>query len=220
MQNLGQDYKPEVKKAMFQVNMAQVLSLGMDMNHIYILEKLEFKEAIPIEEKTKAWIQGLVRKGYLKEDYTVTEAGGILLNKLRNGEDKISEALESFSQANMDEFEQWWEAYPRNDEFTYKERLFKGTRTLRVKKPECRLKFYKIINSGKHTAKELIAALELEVLRKKEASFASKENKLKYMKNSLTYLNQEDYEGFVETAKLSKNSPKEANQAPSGTFSI
>jgi hypothetical protein len=50
----------------------------------------------------------------------------------------------------------------------------------------------------------MIAALEYEVLQKKENSVKVKTNKLTYMQNSLTYLNQRSFEPFIELVKEGK----------------
>jgi hypothetical protein len=72
---------------------------------------------------------------------------------------------------------------------------------MRVKEPDCRTKFEKIISEGEYKVEEMIAALELEVYQKKEASCKVGVNKLKYMQNSLTYLNQETYINFIELVR-------------------
>src|SRR5687767_15994389 len=86
--------KEAVKKALFQVNMSTVLKLGLDLNHIYLLEKLEINAPIVADEKIKAWLQGLVRKGFLTSEFVITESGGVLLDELRVGEDSVEKALQ------------------------------------------------------------------------------------------------------------------------------
>jgi hypothetical protein len=72
---------------------------------------------------------------------------------------------------------------------------------LRQNKDECRLRFDKILLEGEYTAAELIEALKFDVLQKKESSVKSGTNRLTYMQNSLTYLNQRSYEPFIELIK-------------------
>jgi hypothetical protein len=45
---------------------------------------------------------------------------------------------------------------------------------------------------------DLVKALEFDVLQKKENSLKTGTNKLTYMQNSLTYLNQRSFEPFIE----------------------
>jgi hypothetical protein len=63
------------------------------------------------------------------------------------------------------------------------------------------LKFDKILLEGEYTAADLIAALKFDVEQKKENSVKLGTNKLTYMQNSLTYLNQRSYEPFIELIK-------------------
>jgi hypothetical protein len=70
-----------------------------------------------------------------------------------------------------------------------------------VKKEECKAKIDKILEEGDYTIDEIIEALEFEVLQKKENSIKTKTNKLTYMQNSFTYLNQRTFEPFIELIK-------------------
>jgi capsule polysaccharide export protein KpsE/RkpR len=91
---------------------------------------------------------------------------------------------------------------------------------MRVKKDDCKLKFKKILDEGEYTIDELVAALEYEVLQKKENSVKAGENKLKYMQNSLTYLNQRTFEPYIELIKEGNIVPTEEHGAPSGSVDI
>jgi hypothetical protein len=100
-----------------------------------------------------------------------------------------------------DLFEQWWKAYPGTDTFTHKGEIFTGTRGLRVNKEECKIKFDKILGEGEYTANDMLEALQFDVLQKKENSVKAKANKLTYMQNSFSYLNQRSFEPFIELIK-------------------
>jgi len=97
-----------------------------------------------------------------------------------------------------DLFIKWWQEYPGLDSFTYKGRSFKGSRALRVKKEDCRIKIKAILNEGEYTIDDLIGALKLEIQQKMENSLKTNQNKMSYMQNSLTYLNQRTWEPFIE----------------------
>jgi CRISPR/Cas system CSM-associated protein Csm2 small subunit len=75
---------------------------------------------------------------------------------------------------------------------------------MRVKKDECKAKLNSILAEGEYTIKEMIAALEYEILQKKENSYKNKSNKLSFMQNSLTYLNQRTFEPFIELVREGK----------------
>jgi hypothetical protein len=57
------------------------------------------------------------------------------------------------------------------------------------------------LSEGEYTADDLVAALEFEVLQKKENSVKTGTNKMTYMQNSMTYLNQRTFEPFIELVK-------------------
>jgi hypothetical protein len=98
-------------------------------------------------------------------------------------------------------FENWWKEYPGTDTFTHKGKSFTGDRALKMNKDECRLRFNKIIAEGEHDVEMMIEALKFDVMQKKENSVLTKTNKLSYMQNSLTYLNQRTFESFIELIK-------------------
>jgi CRISPR/Cas system CSM-associated protein Csm2 small subunit len=75
---------------------------------------------------------------------------------------------------------------------------------MRAKKEECKTKYNNVIADGDYTAKELLAALEYEILQKKENSIKTKTNRLTFMQNSLTYLNQRSFEPFIELVREGK----------------
>ena len=137
--------------------------------------------------------QGLLRKGLITDDGKITTHGTEILVFLESkGKKKI------VRKKTITEFEQWYKTFPGTDTFTHKGKTFQGSRTLRQNPNECRIKFDKILLEGEYTSKQLIDALNLDVLQKKEASIKENTNKLKYMQNSLTYLNQRSYEPFIE----------------------
>jgi hypothetical protein len=140
----------------------------------------------------------LIRKGLVSEQGDkITTIGMELLSFIESeGETKIVKRKPATS-----DFDKWWAAYPGTDTFTHKGKKFTGNRGLRQHKEECRLKFDKILLEGEYTAQEMIDALNLDVLQKKENSVKNNTNKLTYMQNSLTYLNQRSFEPFIELIK-------------------
>ena len=71
------------------------------------------------------------------------------------------------------------------------------------------MKFDKILIEGEYSVQELINALEYDVLMKKENSVKTGNNKLSYMQNSLTYLNQRSFESFIELIREGKAEKEE-----------
>ncbi len=96
--------------------------------------------------------------------------------------------------------------------------MFKGNRALRVKKEDCRLKINKILNENQYNIEDLINALELEVYQKHESSYKENKNKMDYMQNSLTYLNQATYEPFIELVKQGHYAKKEEREQTTDTY--
>ena len=163
--------------------------------------------------KIAALYQTLIRKGLISDtDDKITTQGEELLKFMETKEaTKIVKRKPATS-----EFEEWWKAYPGTDTFTHKGKKFSGNRGLRQNKDECRLRFDKILLEGEYTAAQLIEALEFDILQKKENSVKTSNNKLTYMQNSLTYLNQRSYEPFIELIKEG-GKVEEANKPVGGT---
>ena len=150
--------------------------------------------------KLKMLYQTVRRKGLLSEANKVTLLGKELLAFLNEAkETKLPKKKKTDS-----DFDKWWGVYPGTDTFTYKGQSFTGTRSMRAKKEECKVKFNNILAEGDYTANELLAALEYEILQKKENSIKTKTNRLTFMQNSLTYLNQRSFEPFIELIREGK----------------
>lgn len=103
-------------------------------------------------------------------------------------------------QERMEQFEEWWNAFPGTDTFEYKGKRFSGSRALRSKKEDCKMLFEKILREG-FTKDEMIKAVNYEVTQKKEDSVKRGENKLRFMQNSLTYLRQRTWEPYIELVR-------------------
>ena len=155
--------------------------------------------------KVAAWKQNLYRKSLITEAGEVTILGKELLEALCANRPP-GEVVKRVRKESDDHFEMWWKAYPQIDAFEYQSKRFSGSRGLRQKKEDCRKKFNEILLEGEHSTEDLIRALNREITLKKEQSVKDNENKMKYMQNSSTYLNQRTYENFIypkEDIKLS-----------------
>jgi hypothetical protein len=149
--------------------------------------------------KLKMLHQTVRRKGLLSDTNKVTILGKQLFEFLNEEEVKMPKKKKTDS-----DFDKWWGVYPGTDTFTYKSQSFTGTRSMRAKKEECKVKFNSVLAEGDYTAKELLAALEYEILQNKENSIKTKTNRLTFMQNSLTYLNQRSFESFIELIREGK----------------
>ena len=175
----------------------EILKKSYSLDHIFLLKLIT--EEVDIEEicnqsiKISSLYQGLLRKGLITEK-GISPIGLELLAFLETkGEEKIPK-----KKSTIDELELWWKTFPGTDTFVHNGISFIGSRTLRNGRENCRIKFNKILLENEYTSTQLVEALSFDVLQKKEASLKEKTNKLKYMQNSLTYLNQRSYESFIE----------------------
>lgn len=173
---------------------------GYNLDHVFLLMQIEIGLDFSQSEnpRMKALHQGIYRKGLITEDGKITLRGKELLKYVNETEEQpVAKPLKKLK-IPKENFEAWWKAYPGTDTFTHKNTKFTGTRSIRTKKDDCKAKFDNIIAEGEYTAQEMISALEYEVLQKKENSIKHKTNKLTFMQNSLTYLNQRTFEPFIE----------------------
>ena len=195
----------------------ELIKKSYSLDVIYLLKLIEDQVDIqPLCEasmKIAALYQTLIRKGLISDtDEKITTQGAELLKFMETKEaTKIVKRKPATT-----EFEEWWKAYPGTDTFTHKGKKFTGNRGLRQNKEECRLRFDKILLEGEYTAAQLIEALAFDVLQKKENSVKTGNNKLTFMQNSLTYLNQRSFEAFIELIKEG-GKVEETNKPEGGT---
>jgi len=175
---------------------------GYTLDMVFLLklaeEDVDIKLVCEESPKLKALYQGIYRKGLLTDDNKLTLAGKAVLQLLDKKEENVVLKKKSVVE---DDFNIWWKTFPGTDTFVHNGVSFAGTRSLRAKKDECKLKLNKILAEGEYTIEELVQAIEYEVLQKKENSVKTSTNKLSYMQNSLTYLNQRTFEPFIELVR-------------------
>lgn len=180
----------------------ELILKGYSLDGIYLL--LMLKEGYIIEEtfgdipKLTNIGQSLIRKGLVTEEGKITLEGEELLKFLPSNVDSPKLIKKRSSD---DPFKEFWSVFPSTDTFVYKGRKFNGTRALKTKKEECKAKLNKILSEGEYTIKDIVEALKIEIYQKKESSFKTGQNKLSYVQNSLTWLNQRGFEAFIELYK-------------------
>ena len=198
----------------------ELIKKSYNLDIIYLLklidEQYDVASLCKDSMRLSAIYQSLIRKGLITEtDEKLTTIGKDLLEFL---DAKMTGKLIKRKPATTD-FEEWWKNYPGTDSFEYKGKKFTGTRAIRKGKDECRLKFDKIILEGEYTAQQLIAALNYEILQKKESSLQTSSNRMTFMQNSVTYLNQRAFEAYIELIN-SGEEIKESPQKPTGGTDI
>jgi hypothetical protein len=195
----------------------ELIKKSYSLDIVYFLKLIEEQYDVSAMVKDSARIaalyQSLIRKGLITENGDkITTIGNDLLKFLETEQEvKLIKKKSS-----VDDFETWWKVYPGTDTFSHKGKKFAGSRSLRQNKEDCKIKFNKIIIEGDYTAKQLTDALIYDVNQKKESSFKQNVNKLTYMQNSLTYLNQRSFEPFIELI----NQGVEIDNTPQGGTDI
>ena len=177
----------------------ELIKRGYNLDVIFLLklvdEQFDVSPLCDASMKVGSVYHSLVRKGLITaDDEKLTLVGKDLLEFMNS---KSTGRIVRRKPASTD-FEEWWKNYPGTDKVEYKGKIYPGTRSLRLYKDDCRLKFDKILLEGECTAAELIEALKNEVLQKKEASIATNSNRLTFMMGSSVYLNQRAFQGFVD----------------------
>lgn len=181
----------------------EIIERGFSMDQVTVLkwihEQVDLTALINCESaKLTAIFQSILRKGLVNDasDKLTTLGQELLLFIDTKDPGKMVR-----KKSDSTDFDLWWKEFPSTNTFTYKGVHFEGDRSLKQKKDECRLKIEKILLDGEYTIQDLIAALNYEIIQKKESSLKTRTNKISYMHNSLTYLNQMDYNSFIELIK-------------------
>lgn len=197
----------------------QIIKNGYSMDMVFILklaeQDVDIKALCGESAKLQAIHQAVLRKGLITEDNKLTMSGQNIMKFLDRKIEPDTKLKKKIS-IDEDEFEKFWKAYPGTDTFIHKGKKFTGTRSMRNNKDECKVKLFKILDEGNITLDEIIAALEYEVLQKKENSVKSGTNRMTFMQNALTWLNQRGFEPFLELIKEG-HTIEEAPKAVGGT---
>lgn len=187
----------------------QLHNSGYTLDHLYLLLCIEREEDVKTmckeSPKLEALYQGIYRKGLITEAQKLTLSGKEFIKYVQTVETTDETTTLKIKPSFLDDFEKWWKTYPGTDTFLYGGKKFSGTRGLRQRKEECRKKFDAILEEGEHTAEDLVEALIFEVTQRKNNSLKDGENKITFMQNSLTYLNQRTFEPFIELIKSGVN---------------
>jgi hypothetical protein len=197
----------------------ELIKKSYNLDIIYLLKLIDQEHDVtPMYEnsmKISALYQSLVRKGLITNEDKLTLIGKDLLNFIKN-DDNSDIKIVKRKPITVD-FEEWWKNYPSTDSFTANNQVFKGTRSLRRGKEECKRKFKSILEEGDYTTLQLIESLKFEVTNRIERSLSEKKNILSFMQGSIPYLNQRSFEGFIEMMQNEKDAP---SQKPSGSTDI
>jgi len=186
-----------------------LIKQSYSLDHIYLLKLIEanvdIQSLIDESMKISGLYQSLLRKGLVSNvTNQITQIGRDLLSF---SDSEVKETIKK-PKINSSEFDNWWNKFPSTDNFEHKGRKFTGSRGLKRSREDCRIKFNKILSEGEYTTDQIIEATLLDVFLKKEASVKFGENRLSFIQNSLTYLNQRSYEPFLEMILTGVEVPK------------
>jgi hypothetical protein len=196
----------------------QLIKQSYSLDHIFLLKLIEsnidMQSLTEGSMKISGLYQSLVRKGLVSD---VTQSITILGRELLAFSESTSDKPIKKVKAKSSDFDDWWNAFPPTDNFVHNGKKFTGSRGLKRSRDECRVKFNKILAEGEYTALDLLNSMLLDVNLKKESSCKFGENRLSYLQNSLTYLNQRSYEPFIEMLKSDNVQIIESSNNKSGT---
>jgi len=177
----------------------ELIKKGYSPDILHILEFVSKGVDITSDsKKVENIVLTTIRKGLITEDYKITVEGQNILDFIGL---EVEEPILKKVIKGDDDFLLWWNIFPGTDTFEYKGKKFIGSRSLRTKKYDCKAKIKTILNEGEYTITDIVEATKLDILQKKEASLKTGTNKLSYLQNSMTYLNQNSWEPFVELYK-------------------
>ncbi len=185
--------------------------MSLSISHLYLLELSYHEQYEKIESindilKVKGYLQHMVRKDYMTDEYKLTQTGKALYEKLVAESENKDYIPKKVNKTAEQLFEEWWAEYPKTTNWNSGARVFQGDRALKIKKQQCREKYIKILNEG-FDHQDLVKALKYEIKIKKEMSIKSGVNKMEYMKSTESYLNARVFENFIEQAKTSIDKP-------------
>jgi len=92
----------------------------------------------------------------------------------------------------LTDFDEFWDVYPSTD----KHSIYFKTRNLKSNKMGCRKKYKELLKEGV-LHRDILRALKHEIIERKKSN--SEDNKLTFMKNSFTWLNQREFDIILET---------------------
>lgn len=171
---------------------------GIDLSIVLLLERAI--EGVDLYDfrltRIDGYIRTLERKGYIRNG-AITEEGKALYESLL--EDTGEVVLKKMENKDK-EWTEFLSYYPPNNSFVWKGKSFQGDRGIKNNTKKGKELFNQLVNAGM-TGEELWRAVVAESIRKMEESYRTGENKMKYFKNTETYLNQQAYMNFLDEGK-------------------
>ncbi len=198
---------------MWELLIQKIINIGLSFDEFLALYKLySFKYNVTKIDYNSDLLNtylSLESKGLIKiitdekgvMHFHIREKGKVLIEEFNEKpikEQPLQQIKEENKITNKDKFEEFWSLFPNSDEHG----IFKKTRLLKAGKENCRRKYTEYLTRGDNHD-DIIKALKYEIKLRRDVN--NGQNKLTYMKNSLTWLNQREFEIILETMDEEQN---------------
>lgn len=126
--------------------------------------------------------------------FHLREKGRLLIDSFVNKKNTVLKETPEIKKtiSNQHKFDEFWMTFPSSDEHG----IYRRTRLLKGNKEICKKKYLSLLSEG-ILHEDIIKALRYEIKLRKDVN--NKNNNMTYMKNSLTWLNQREFEIILET---------------------
>lgn len=199
---------------MFEDFIDRVEETGLSFDEFFALYKIYSKEcntrriyynsdmlSTYIELETKGFIKIINNEAL---SFTLRESGKLFMDNFLKQNKNILDLQEKSipkqeTKTNKDDFEEFWKLFPSSDEHG----IYRRTRILKANKDGCKKKYQQYIQEGV-LHDDIIKALKYDVKLRRDGN--NKQNNMMYMKNSLTWLNQREFEVILENMTDDNNS--------------
>ena len=174
---------------------------------VYQSEFTFLGKILEIDKQRRLLLQNLVRRGYLglfndelgfeiSENLYVTDLGEDIISNLRDRFESFKKEEITFNKTNFEQlFQEFWETFPASDKVLH----YPRTRVLRTEQEKCKKLYKKLLEDYSH--EEIINALKYEINMRMNNSTGKMFSDFKYMKASITWLNNKEFLAIMEIMK-------------------
>jgi len=165
------------------------------------------EKILQIDKQRKLLLQNLVRRGFLGiysdelgfeivENLYVTDKGEDIIFNLKTKFEDFKKLDITFEKTNFEyQFNEFWETFPTSDKILH----YPRTRVLRTEQEKCKKLYKKLLEEYKH--EDIITALKYEIEMRTNNSNGKMFSDLKFMKASITWLNNKEFLAILEVMK-------------------
>lgn len=177
------------------------------MEAIFQKETDFLEKLFHIEKQRKLLLQNLVRRGYLElydeelgfefhHNIYVTDKGEDVILTLKERFEEFKKEEIVFNKTDFEtHFQEFWDTFPSSDKVLH----YPRTRVLRTEQDKCRKMYKKLLEE--YTHEDIMKALNYEINMRTSNSTGKSFSDLKYMKASVTWLNNKEFLSILEIMK-------------------